>query len=161
MKNLQICPTLKSFEWRPLKWNPRYLISETGEVLRNGKLLKQETLGKKPYKRVALYGDEKKPIRVLVHRLVYECFVGELQNGLVVDHIDNNPENNHFKNLQQVSYLVNSSKDSVGKTSKFPGVWKEKNRWRASIGKRKLGSFIHEHEAIQARKMAEQHFEII
>ena len=46
-----------------------------------------------------------------VHRIVYNAFKGDLEDGLVVDHIDNNPKNNHIDNLQAITSRDNSRKD--------------------------------------------------
>lgn len=46
--------------------------------------------------------------KYLVHRLVYECWGNEpLQKGLVVDHKDANPHNNHISNLVQKTQKEN------------------------------------------------------
>lgn len=36
-----------------------------------------------------------------IHRLVYQTFVGPLDDRLVIDHIDGNRINNHYSNLRQ------------------------------------------------------------
>lgn len=45
----------------------------------------------------------------LVHRLVYLMFVGPLEEGKVICHIDGNPKNNHFSNLLQATQKENIS----------------------------------------------------
>ena len=42
-----------------------------------------------------------------VHRLVYEAFVGDIPNDMVVDHIDCNKLNNNVNNLDCVSQQEN------------------------------------------------------
>ena len=44
------------------------------------------------------------------HRLVYEAFVGEIPEGLVVDHIDNDFTNNRVWNLQVITKSENTQK---------------------------------------------------
>lgn len=47
-------------------------------------------------------------VRTTVHRLVAEAFLGKRPDGLVVDHIDRNKQNNHYCNLRYVSLSENS-----------------------------------------------------
>ena len=93
-----------------------------------------------------------------VHKLVALCFIGERPEGLVIDHIDNNPANNSSVNLQYTSYRVNNSKDKKGYSSRYTGVCWNKNhkKWYSQItvkGKvTYLGHFdceIEAHEAYQ------------
>jgi hypothetical protein len=75
---------------------------------------------------------------------------------IVVDHIDNNKENDKLYNLQLISNRENTIKDTSRGSSKYVGVsWhKNINKWRTSIyikGKVKhLGYFTDEKEAAQA-----------
>lgn len=73
----------------------------------------------------------------LVHRLLYENFIGKLNKRLVIDHIDNDKLNNSLHNLQQISIRENATKDRFRKktTSKYLGVsWcKVKCKWRSTI----------------------------
>ena len=90
-----------------------------------------------------------------VHQLVAICFLGHEPCGLkiVVDHIDNNPLNNHVDNLQLTTQRHNLSKDKKGYSSKYVGVsWcKRDKKWKTTIqinGKNKnLGQFTCEIEA--------------
>jgi len=93
-----------------------------------------------------------------IHRLVYQSFVGELINGMQVDHRDNNKINNIPKNLQQISNRRNSSKDQFrhSRSSKYIGVcWhKTHGKWYSSIKINKkclyLGLFDNEIDAAMA-----------
>jgi len=75
---------------------------------------------------------------------------------IVVDHIDNNKENDKLYNLQLISNRENTVKDTNRGSSKYVGVsWhKHKNMWRTTIyikGKNKhLGYFTDEKEASKA-----------
>lgn len=89
-------------------YNGRYTISENGEVYSNGKLLKQE-INKHShtnYRRVTLCCDGKTK-RYLVHRLVGEYYVDNIDNKPCINHIDNNGENNHYSNLEWVTHSEN------------------------------------------------------
>ena len=69
------------------------------------KVLKQES-SNFGHKRIELKLN-KKPKKVLVHRAVYETWVGELVDGLVIEHLDGNPINNHVSNLKQSTQKEN------------------------------------------------------
>ena len=82
-----------------------------------------------------LYNDDKGYLRLMlslngkmktlrVHQLVAEAFLNHKPNGnkIVVDHIDNDKLNNQLNNLQIISNRENTSKDSIGKTSRYVGV---------------------------------------
>lgn len=42
-----------------------------------------------------------------VHRLVYKAFIGDIPEGMVIDHIDGNKLNNNVNNLRCVSFAEN------------------------------------------------------
>jgi hypothetical protein len=67
-----------------------------------------------------------------VHQLIAMAFLNHKPNGLnlVVDHIDNDPLNNHLDNLQLISHRKNSSKDKSPKSG-FTGVIKVGKRFQA------------------------------
>ena len=89
------------------------------------------------------------------HRLIAITFLDNNLSGhkMVVDHIDNNPQNNRLENLQIITQRENASKDKKPKTSKYVGVHKSgrTKKWKASItlnGTTKyLGLFKTEEEA--------------
>lgn len=53
-----------------------------------------------------------------VHRLVYENFVGKIADGLEIDHIDDNPSNNRYDNLQLLTHSANCKKRILNKQKK-------------------------------------------
>lgn len=78
-----------------------------------------------------------------IHQIIAETFLNHTPCGheIVVDHIDNNPQNNNVKNLQLISHRENCSKDKKNKTSKYRGVSLTKDgRWRTNVC---LGSKVH------------------
>lgn len=97
-----------------------------------------------------------------IHQLVAMMFHSHVPcgYGIVVDHKDNNPLNNRADNLQLIPQRENVSKDQKNKTSKYTGVYwnKNKNKWMAQINfKRKvigLGSFDLEIDAANAYQKA-------
>lgn len=58
-----------------------------------------------------------------VHRLVYSAFVGPLEEGKVIDHIDDNKDHNHYTNLQQITPPENSTKSFITGKNKEKVVW--------------------------------------
>lgn len=68
-----------------------------------------------------------------IHRLVYETFIGDIPENMVVDHIDNISTNNNVDNLQLLSYRENTTKEIIksGKTSQYTGVHfrKDRGKW--------------------------------
>lgn len=44
-----------------------------------------------------------------VHRLVAEAFIGEIPKGLIVNHKDENPQNNNVNNLEICTYEYNNN----------------------------------------------------
>ena len=70
----------------------------------------------KGYYMVSIYINPKKGRHTLVHHLVAECYLGFRPDGMVIDHIDNNPKNNHYTNLQYVNQQDNLLKN--------PPYWK-------------------------------------
>lgn len=108
-------------EWKDIKgYEGLYLISNLGRVMsisrirNNGnggyrqksKILNQSTTTT-GYKKIELYNEEgKKSIKV--HRLVAEMFVPNPYNYKVVNHLDGNPLNNYFGNLEWCTYSENS-----------------------------------------------------
>lgn len=98
-----------------------------------------------------------KPKTIKNHQLVAMAFLGHSRCGMkmVVDHINNNKEDNRISNLQIITLRENCSKDKVGK-SKYTGVsiHKGTGKWKASVrdGGRNyhLGLFDDEYDAYLA-----------
>lgn len=85
-----------------------YEISEDGRIFRNVKSKKQLKIkldmhhSKTGYY-VTFVRHKKKPKRIMIHRVVAECWLGECPQGYEVDHIDRNSHNNHYTNLRYVT----------------------------------------------------------
>lgn len=106
---------IESIRWRSTNIRT-YFVSEHGEVANIklsevGDVLKFRKMklycGSNGYLRAPLKYEPRKERKYLVHRLVYEAFVGKLEEGKVIDHIDANRGNNHYKNLRQVTQKEN------------------------------------------------------
>ena len=96
----------KEFKQYPLHSN--YYISEYGDIYSvfSGKLLN-------PMKRndghlyVDIYEGAKQKHK-LVHRMVYQAWCGEIPEGCQINHYDDDPTNNHYKNL-----YIGSQKENI------------------------------------------------
>lgn len=99
---------LLEFNGKTIKEFPNYMVNKEGTVvnkLTSRILSPSDRCG---YKRVALKdaSSGKTSLRS-VHRLVYETFMGEIPEKLVVDHIDGDKSNNCLENLRVVSQSEN------------------------------------------------------
>ena len=124
------------------------------------KILKY-ALSKHGYRVVSLWKNNKGKTKS-IHVLVAVCFLNHKPNGylLVVDHIDENKENNSSNNLRLTTNRFNCTRNQRGFSSKYVGVhWhKSYDKWQSIImikGKYKyLGRFHSEHEAHLAYQKA-------
>lgn len=132
-----------------------YQVSSFGNIysIRSKKQLKLNA-DKDGYLRVVLCVDSVRALKK-VHHLVYESFIGELDNSLVVDHIDNNPQFNHVHNLRQITTRKNIARGKKNKTG-LTGVryFKHTKKYGSEIQIDKktyfLGVYENKHEAKKA-----------
>ena len=98
-------------EFKKLDINPKYFISNDGEVYSQNanKILKIAYRGKynKQYPYVCIYYKGKQR-KFSIHRLVYHTWVSKLSEHQNVNHIDDNLQNCFYKNL-----YVGSQKDNI------------------------------------------------
>lgn len=93
---------------------PNYLVSNLGRVcsIRNGirefKKLRPCS-GREEYLNVTLW-DKGIKKKICIHNLVAKIFIGEVPEGYIVDHIDNNPSHNYVTNLQIITLRENTQK---------------------------------------------------
>lgn len=86
-----------------------YEVNENGTIFRNVKSKKQLKIildthhSDKGYY-ATFVNIKKKVIRVMIHIVVAECWLGVRPEGFEVDHIDRNPHNNHYSNLRYVTH---------------------------------------------------------
>lgn len=88
--------------WAKLREFPGYYVSEYGDV---ASIRREESRLLRPYENQYghlyvdfPYGSQR--YKMLVHRLVAICFIPNPNNYPVVRHLDDDPKNNHFTNLQ-------------------------------------------------------------
>ena len=109
--------------WKCLKNNSYYSVSETGVVKRNAytrvdkigrttkvneKILKP-TIDKDGYKRITIITGEQKPKFVPIHRLVAETFIENKNNLPQINHKDENKLNNNVDNLEWCTVSYNNN----------------------------------------------------
>lgn len=86
-----------------------YEVNENGTIFRNVKSKKQLKIkldfhhSKKGYYNTFV-NIKGKCIRVMIHKVVAECWLGDKPEGFEIDHIDRNPHNNHYSNLRYVTH---------------------------------------------------------
>ena len=105
-----------------------------------------------------------------VHRVIYTLFNGKIEDGLVINHIDNNPSNNRIENLEMCEQHENSKRTKIhrgiqriGNVSGVTGVYKScsDNRyiswvaeWMDSARKCKKRFYVHKHGNEEAFRLA-------
>lgn len=91
--------------------NTPYFATKDGKILNMEKKIELKLSPSGNYLRFnAAYGINKK---FLVHRVVWECFNGEIPDKMDIDHIDNNPKNNSLDNLQLLNHADNLKKRNI------------------------------------------------
>jgi hypothetical protein len=101
--------------------------------------------------------------RIYSHRLAWMFEVGEIPDGMEIDHIDHNPSNNRISNLRLVTKTgnrKNRSRDSRNKSGVNGVHWApHANAWSAQIRSNRktthIGYFKNLDEAKTARLSAE------
>lgn len=105
---------IESEEWVRIPGFERYWISNLGNVVREGRaqILKLDYSGRPrhPYRSVRLYDGLGGVKKLLLHRLVYRSFRGEVADGMQVDHIDRDRNNNRLSNLRCITAEENLSR---------------------------------------------------
>lgn len=74
---------------------------------------------------------------ILVSRLIYNLFFGEVPKNAVIDHIDGNPLNNNIENLRAVSRQINSKNRVAASsiTNIHYQCYKHVKRWDKATGR--------------------------
>lgn len=93
--------------------NSPYYASKDGQIYNLDKKIKLRFEESGKYYRVCCYynlGGK----HYSVHRIVYECFKGEIPEGHEINHIDGNPHNNNIENLELVTHIENCKKARHG-----------------------------------------------
>jgi hypothetical protein len=144
--------------WIDIKnYNGDYQISNYGNVKSlkgKPKILKYGYCNSK-YKKVSLCkNNECKSF--MIHKLVYENFNDIILTGkhIIIDHIDNNKNNNNLDNLQLITQRENSFKDRISKSNHFNIYLNNSSyivRMRINGSKKTFGTFKNINDAIKKR----------
>lgn len=104
----------KPEEWRACVGWPEYEVSSEGRVRRvkagqgaRAGWVRSLIMGPQGYWMVCLGGAAGKDVKVLVHRLVVEAFIGPLANGLEANHKNGIKSDNRLENLKRVTHKQN------------------------------------------------------
>lgn len=93
-------------EWREIKQNPNYVVSDDGRVRRIGSFKDHSVIIRNGYEVIDLYcGSVRRRFRV--HRLVADAFIPNPYNKPEVNHIDGDKRNNRVNNLEWVTRQEN------------------------------------------------------
>ena len=114
-----------NLEFRKIKsLNFLYEINENGTIFRNVKSKKQNKIkldfhhSKKGYY-VTFCRFKGNAKRIMIHKIVAECWLGDCPDGYEVDHRDRNSQNNHYSNLRYVTkseQMKNRDHTNISKT---------------------------------------------
>lgn len=118
-------------KWVDIRDYKDYLISYNGIVFSKERLqLMQPFTTRVGYKYISLKSNV-----IGIHRLVYTSFCENFieKENYVIDHIDNNPSNNSYSNLQYIHTSINSAKDHRNKNDLPTGVSYVKGVYRTHI----------------------------
>ena len=100
-------------EWREIEGFPNYRVSSIGRIKSlnynktgSGRILLPHKL-RNGYLGVCLYGTDKKPHNLLIHRLVALAFIPNPMDYKIINHKDENRSNNSIENLEWCDYKYN------------------------------------------------------
>ena len=111
--------------WKDIEGFENYKINEDGEIVhkRTNHILKH-SINEKGYHKVSLQKGDKKH-KTGVHRLVAKAFIPNPNNYREVNHIDENKDNNNYKNLewcnreQNIAHSIKSGKFIITQVAQY------------------------------------------
>ena len=102
---------LSDEEWKPIPNFELYRINKSGVVINKfGKPLKPGKIPSTGYLHVSLSNNDVKGKHFYIHQLMWITFMGEIPEGMIVGHIDDNAENNSLENLRLMTHKENLNK---------------------------------------------------
>ena len=85
--------------WKEYPNDPRYEVSNLGQVRMKGRKPRKPSIGKSGYHQMILSVPGQKHVGRYVHRMVLETFVGPCPEGMEVSHLNGNRADNRLLNL--------------------------------------------------------------
>jgi len=123
---------------KEIKDYPNYSLDLNTNNIYNTKFNRILSIGiRNNYNYVKLYKNGNKKLFSL-HRLIYETYYGEIPQGMLIDHIDNNKQNNNIDNLRLANHsenTCNNSKTNSNTGYKNISFIKKYNKYRVNIKK--------------------------
>lgn len=91
-------------DWCPIPFNHTFMINKnTTEIVNRNSRLIMTQYERNGYLRVHI-GDTR---FYSVHRIMWETFIGPIEDGYEIDHIDGNKKNNQLSNLRKINHQQN------------------------------------------------------
>jgi len=90
-----------------ISWANGYLFFDDGKIFsKKVNRFLRPSLANNGYNRITLIIDNK-PKKLSIHRLIAECFIGKIPNGLVINHKNGIKTDNRIENLEYVTISYN------------------------------------------------------
>lgn len=103
--------------WKAITGYSKYRVSTLGNVINldTKKLLHGHDMDKSGYiqKMITIIDDNRKYHSILLHRLVYSVFKGEITSNINIDHIDGNFLNNRLNNLKACDNIKDNINNEI------------------------------------------------
>ena len=112
-----------------------YASDENGNVINIIKVPNKGTKNNSGYMQCSVRKYRGKQKMCFIHRFVWECHNGLIQEGKVIDHINNNKEDNRLCNLQLVTQQQNCKKSANNRDYSFVSKNKENRKYVKAINK--------------------------
>lgn len=105
----------KGLKYQTYDFSDKYEISEYGDVrnIQTGCILKPH-INRGGYKYVCISLNKRHEIgqrkTIIVHKAVGYTFLADSNNNICIDHVDGNKSNNHYSNLEWVTFGENTKR---------------------------------------------------
>lgn len=159
-------------EFRPIKsLDNKYEVNENGTIFRNVKTKRENKIkldmhhSQKGYYATFVHFGGRQPgnyiKRVMIHKVVAECWLGECPEGYEVDHRDRNSLNNHYTNLRYVTKSEQMKNRDHSKISKqgSKNLAEARAKRMKMVGLLKDGQWLHFQSIANCSRYLAEHSE--